>query len=95
MAPFAALVFLAFNVYAYFLMGSDKKRAVDGRLRISEKRLLLVALFGGSIGVYAGMKRFRHKTKHLRFSLGVPFIIAVQICILGYVAYRCAGFISG
>lgn len=91
MLPYVAvLVLLAFNIYAYFLMGSDKKRAAEGRFRVSEKKLLLVALFGGSLGIYRGMKKYRHKTKHFLFSFGVPAIIVLQGCLLGYCAYRYA-----
>lgn len=84
------LGWLAFNVYAYFLMGSDKKRAARGEFRVSEKKLLLVALFGGSLGIYRGMKKYRHKTQHFLFSFGVPAIIVLQGCLLGYCLYRYA-----
>jgi uncharacterized membrane protein YsdA (DUF1294 family) len=39
------------------------------------------AIFGGSIGCLLGMAAWRHKTKHLKFTLGIPLILAVQILI--------------
>lgn len=93
--PYLVAAYLAFNIYAYLLMGSDKKRAVNGEFRVPERKLLLIALFGGSVGIYKGMKGYRHKTKHRRFSLGVPFIMAVQGCVLAYCVYRYAVHLIG
>ena len=53
----------AMNIAAYFLMWKDKVRAVRHGWRISENTFFLLSLLGGFIGVYCGMKRFRHKTK--------------------------------
>ena len=75
---------LAVNVAAFLMMGADKKRAIQQRRRIPEKTLLLTALVGGSLGAYMGMQSFRHKTKHLKFTLGIPAILAAQIGILIY-----------
>ena len=74
----------AVNVAAFLMMGADKKRAIQQRRRIPEKTLLLTALVGGSLGAYMGMQSFRHKTKHLKFTLGIPAILAAQIGILIY-----------
>ena len=57
----------AVNIAAYFLMWKDKVRAVRHGWRISENTFFLLSLLGGFIGVYCGMKRFRHKTKHFSF----------------------------
>ena len=56
--------------------------AVLHRWRVPEKTLLLIALLGGSPGAYAGMKIFRHKTRHRKFSAGIPVILAVQCAVL-------------
>ena len=69
---------LTVNLLAYLLMGVDKKRAREGRWRVSEKALLLTAAAGGSVGAALGMISFRHKTKHLKFTLGVPLILLLQ-----------------
>ena len=69
------------NIVGFFLMGLDKAKAKKGAWRISEKTLLLTAVFGGSIGSWLGMETFRHKTKHWYFKYGIPFIFLVQIII--------------
>lgn len=69
------------NILGYSLMYIDKRKAIKKRWRISEHNLLLVAILGGSIGSLLGMYTFRHKTKHLKFKIGIPCIIVVQ-CIL-------------
>lgn len=67
------------NAAGFLLMLSDKQKAKKGAWRIPEATLLTVAILGGSIGAIAGMNLFRHKTKHLKFSLGLPVILALQI----------------
>ena len=58
----------------------DKWKARKNRWRVRESTLLLVAALGGSVGSLAGMYLFRHKTQHLKFTLGIPLILAAQ-CI--------------
>jgi uncharacterized membrane protein YsdA (DUF1294 family) len=70
---------LAVNLLAFALMGADKAKARRGAWRIPEKVLFLSALVGGSVGAIAGMFAFRHKTKHLRFVLGLPAILLAQL----------------
>lgn len=77
-----ALVYLAaINVVAFFMYGIDKWKAKKSKWRISEATLLLMAVFGGSIGAWLGMKVWHHKTLHKKFRYGVPAIIIVQIAI--------------
>ncbi|WP_227936641.1 DUF1294 domain-containing protein [Alkalihalobacillus deserti] len=73
------------NLVAYVLMGTDKSRAKKHQKRIPERTLFLFALFGGSLGVYTGMKSFRHKTKHNSFKIGTPIILFAQIGILVFI----------
>jgi len=63
-------------------MLADKRMAQKKLWRIPESTLLLTAAIGGSIGSLAGMYTFRHKTKHLKFTLGVPAILIAQIVIV-------------
>ena len=70
------------NAAALALMLADKKKARRGAWRIPEATLLGIAVFGGSIGAIIGMYLFRHKTRHMKFSLGLPLILAVQIVFL-------------
>jgi len=73
---------LTVNAAGYALMGADKARAQRGARRIRERTLLLTAAAGGSVGVLLGMRRFRHKTKHRKFTVGVPAILLVQIGVV-------------
>lgn len=70
---------LILNAVGFLLMLIDKKKAQLGRWRIRESTLMTVAVLGGSIGSLMGMNLFRHKTKHLKFTLGIPVILALQI----------------
>ena len=72
------------NLVGFLMMGIDKRKAIKGAFRIPEATLFIVAFIGGSIGSIAGMYTFRHKTKHLKFTLGIPAILAAQIGILIY-----------
>lgn len=76
------------NVIAFISMYIDKQRAIKHKWRIQESTLLGLAILGGSIGSYLGMKNFRHKTKHLKFTLGIPFIILCQIAFLIFSIYK-------
>jgi len=71
------------NLLGLLSMCVDKRRAVKGQWRISEKALFLVAIFGGSLGSIAGMYLFHHKTKHRRFTVGMPVIFLLQVGIVG------------
>ena len=75
---------LIINAAGFLLMLVDKWKAKKNRWRIRESTLLIVAALGGSIGSLAGMYLFRHKTQHLKFTLGVPLILAAQ-CLVAVV----------
>ena len=72
------LYLIIVNAAAFLLMLADKQNAKRGAWRIPEKTLIGAAAIGGSIGALCGMYLFRHKTKHLKFALGIPLILAVQ-----------------
>lgn len=84
MQLYLSIYLMMVNLYGFVIMGMDKKRAKKGSWRISEAHLIGTAAIGGSLGVYLGMRYFHHKTKHKRFSLGVPFLLAVQVLALFY-----------
>ena len=67
------------NLAAFVLYGIDKRRARKDRWRVPEATLILIAVFGGSIGALAGMYLFRHKTRKKKFSVGVPVILGMQV----------------
>lgn len=72
----AAVNLLAFTVY-----GADKRRAKKDKRRVPEKTLFLLAIIGGSVGAWAGMYTFRHKTRHWYFVWGIPTILVVQVAL--------------
>ena len=72
------------NVITFFLYGIDKWKAKKNRWRIPESTLLLLAVLGGSIGAWLGMKTWHHKTMHKKFKYGIPLIMILQIGILLY-----------
>ena len=78
------LYLLLINAAAFLLMLIDKQKARKKRWRIPESTLMLTAALGGSIGALAGIYTFRHKTKHLKFTLGIPVILVLQILLVGY-----------
>ena len=80
MKPLLVYLFII-NAVGFAVMLADKYKAKKNLWRIPEATLLGIAVIGGSIGVYAGMRLFRHKTLHLKFSIGVPIILAIQIIL--------------
>ncbi len=82
---------LIMNLTGLALMGTDKSRAKRHAWRIPETSLFLVSLLGGSIGTWAGMYLFHHKTKHWYFVIGMPAICIIHIIIAVSVFYRMFG----
>ena len=77
---------LIVNAAGFILMLVDKIKAKKNLWRIKEATLFAVAAIGGSIGSLAGMYTFRHKTKHIKFTLGMPLILAAQILAVVLIA---------
>ena len=80
---------LIINALGFLLMLVDKWKARKNRWRVRESTLLLTAALGGSVGSLLGMYLFRHKTLHLKFTLGIPLILAGQ-CVLAVVVMALA-----
>lgn len=77
------LVYLAaINTITFSVYGIDKLKAKRAKWRISEATLLGLAVIGGSVGAWFGMKVFHHKTLHKKFRYGVPLILIAQIALL-------------
>lgn len=66
-------------------MKLDKNYAIKNQYRISEKTFFTISFFLGSVGVYAGMYAFRHKTKHLNFTVMVPVLFVLNILTVYYI----------
>ncbi len=82
----AALVYLVMiNAAAFAAMGADKSKARRRAWRIPEKTLFLLSLLG--VGSLAGMYTFRHKTRHLKFVLGMPLILILHLAAAGVLLY--------
>ena len=75
---------LAINIATFLLYGIDKYKAKKNKWRISEATLLTMAAIGGSIGAWAGMRLWHHKTMHKKFMYGIPVIIIMQIALVTY-----------
>lgn len=77
----AMLYVVSMNILGVAVMGIDKYKAQHKLWRIPEKTLFLVSILGGSIGTWAGMYLFHHKTKHWYFVVGMPSILVIQIVL--------------
>ena len=76
---------IAINVVTFLTYGFDKFKAKKGKWRIPESTLLLLAIIGGSIGAWFGIKVWHHKTLHKKFKYGIPLIVIAQIAIVVYI----------
>ena len=85
------LYILIISVIGWILPIVDKKRAKKNEWRIKEQTLFIVSILGGSLAMYASMKKYRHKTKHKRFMIGIPAIIVMQLIIIILVVYYISG----
>ena len=81
---YLAYYLLAINVVTFIVYGIDKYKAKKAKWRISEATLLLLAVLGGSIGAWMGMKVWHHKTMHKKFKYGIPAILLIQIALMAY-----------
>lgn len=82
------IYFVLINIITYILYGIDKKKAEKGKWRVPEATLILFAVIGGSLGALCGMTHFHHKTKKIKFFLGVPLILILQIAILVFILFK-------
>ena len=79
---------IAINIATFFVYGIDKWKARRSRWRIPESTLLTLAVLGGSIGAFIGMRTCHHKTMHNKFKYGVPLIINLQVVLAVYIYIR-------
>jgi len=83
------LIYLAaVNIVAFVIMGIDKYKAQRHKWRISETSIFVVGLVGGGLGVLLGMGFFHHKTKHLKFILGIPVEVIMNIAMFVYLLQK-------
>lgn len=79
-----AFIMIFINLAGFIVVAVDKLKARRKAWRIPERTLFWFALIGGSVGVYAGLLTFRHKTRKWYFMWGIPFIFLIQIAIAIY-----------
>ncbi|WP_339147204.1 MULTISPECIES: DUF1294 domain-containing protein [unclassified Sutcliffiella] len=76
--------FIFINIVGFIIMKVDKQRAIDHRWRVPELHLWGIALLGGALGTWMGMRTYRHKTKRPLFRFGLPFVTFLYVGLLGY-----------
>ena len=77
-----SIIIAIINIVTFIIYGIDKYKAKKGKWRIPENSLIGLAIIGGSIGAYLGMRVWHHKTMHLKFKYGIPLIIVIQLIIV-------------
>ena len=78
---------IVMNLIGLAVMAMDKSKARHHVWRIPEKTLFRVSILGGSVGTWAGMYLFHHKTKHWYFVKGMPLIFFIHV-VIACVIYR-------
>jgi uncharacterized membrane protein YsdA (DUF1294 family) len=78
-------ILLTLNLLTFIIYGIDKFKAKKAKWRIPESTLLLLAVFGGSIGAWLGLQVWRHKTQHKKFYIGIPIILTLQVIATIYI----------
>lgn len=81
---------LIINIIGIYIMHLDKTKAKKGYWRIPEATLFMVAALFGSVGILIGMNLFHHKTKHMKFVIGIPAILIAQV----YLIYKLIPYIA-
>ena len=81
------LYLVMINLIGFFMMWSDKRKAKKGKWRIPEQTLFIVTALGGGIGTIAGMYTFRHKTQKLKFTVGLPVLVILEIIAVIYIKF--------
>lgn len=80
--------FVIINIVTFAVFGIDKKKAIDGKFRISELTLFVLSLLGGSLGGLIAMHTFHHKTRKWYFKFGIPFILIAWIALIVWLVYK-------
>ena len=88
MKELLSIYLLIINAIAFYLMLIDKYKARKNLWRIPEATLISTALLGGSIGALIGMYTVRHKTRHIKFTVGIPLILLAQIALAQFLLLK-------
>lgn len=87
------LYLLAVNTAAFICFGIDKRRAKREKWRLRERTLILLSAVGGSVGALLAMKIFHHKTRHKKFTLGIPVILILQAAAAVMIFLHTKGYV--
>lgn len=90
-AELAIIYFVLIGIVAVAITVGDKLAAKKGKWRVPEAILMLIGLFGGALPMFVTMKTIRHKTKHMKFMIGLPLEIALHaaiICVILYLEFN-------
>lgn len=79
---------LFINLCGILIMYVDKSKSKKGKWRIPENTLFTIAFAFGALGIFTGMRLFRHKTKHKKFVIGIPLIVIVELFIFFKYVYK-------
>lgn len=79
---FIILYFIIISLIAVIVTVTDKYKAVHHKWRISEAALLIISALGGGIAMYITMLLIHHKTQKLKFMLGIPVIVIIELILV-------------
>ena len=85
---YIVIYLLSVNLITFLVYGLDKWKAKRDKWRVPEKTLILLAVIGGTIGALLGMQVLRHKTKHIKFTVGIPVILVAQLVLVWFLFLR-------
>jgi uncharacterized membrane protein YsdA (DUF1294 family) len=78
-----ATLLLGYNLFVFATYFIDKRAARLGHPRVSERTLLMLALFAGSPGAITAQRLLRHKTQKEPFRTLLMGIAALHVVLLG------------
>ncbi|UYY57545.1 DUF1294 domain-containing protein [Sphingomonas sp. S2-65] len=87
MVLIAALALVLVNLWTLRSFREDKGRAIAGKRRIPERRLLELALIGGTPAAFLARHLFRHKTRKQPFSTYLQLIAMIQVGVIAGLAW--------
>lgn len=80
-------IYVIYNIYVFLVVMRDKRRAERNEWRTPEINLLIMGFALGAIGLFIGMRYFRHKTSNLKFTAGVPLLIFWNVFVISLLYY--------
>ena len=81
----ALIYFAVISLVTCIVTIVDKVRARRSKWRVPEATLITLAVFGGSVAEFLTMLVIRHKTRHMKFMLGLPLIFTAQAILVLFV----------